>query len=520
MLYKTISVCALAAMSVLGAGADELVETCAYYSTNPGQSVGVAGSINIDGNFSDWSESMIIATCGANDMATAFKGSHENNVLDMYTLYASWDDQNIYLAWQMCNTGDVWAREGDGPLTDYGKIGDVPMIVALSVDPSKPCMSGKLTDGRFIWCDNSSNGVAFTSHVDHLLFFSAKPGQGTPSMFVPVNDSGDTDYTSGCKNFSNIGISYNRADGFQPSHLWRQRTTAEWSTPTTLVSDPSVIDNIYDAANYDNLLAGPVAGLKPHDTKYDTFFEIKIPYSALGINRQWLEANGIGVRVLATRGESAIDCIPWDPSMMDNCLGQYAKDPSTTHEKDDIDNITYALASVGKIRDVNNIDPIPNPDPNPGPDPNPTPDDGKWTVYFRDNVSPAWSSVKTWIWDGDNTSHNYTGGSWPGAAMTATTLDGQPTWVYIFTTTDKISKPMVIFNNGSGDQTADLPLVNNGIYDRTGCVGQAGVADIAVDPDSEAVYYNLQGIRVAEPVSGNVYIVRTLDGNAAKVLYR
>lgn len=36
----------------------------------------------------------------------------------------------------------------------------------------------------------------------------------------------------------------------------------------------------------------------------------------------------------------------------------------------------------------------------------------------------------------------------------------------------------------------------------------AGVADIAVDADAAVVYYNLQGIRVDNPVAGNIYIAK------------
>ena len=291
------------------------IENRAYYSTNASGAVGKAGTITIDGDCSDWNENMIIATCGANDMATTFKGSHENCVIDMYALYAAWDDANLYLAWQMVNTGDTWAREGDGPLTDGGRVGDVPLIVALSVDPSKTAMSGLLENGNCIWCDSPGHGVVFDRekvHVSHMLFMSAKAGQGDPGMFTAVSADGASNYGAGLTTFRNAGITYAMMEGFQPSHLWRQRTCAEWADATTLISDPSIVNNIYDADNYDNLMAGPIEGLKPHDTKFDSFFEMKIPLSSLGITRAWLEQNGIGCRVIGTRGESAIDCIPFD----------------------------------------------------------------------------------------------------------------------------------------------------------------------------------------------------------------
>ncbi|MCC8175046.1 MAG: starch-binding protein [Bacteroidales bacterium] len=499
----------LAAVPVLAWGTESLVESRAYYSTNPSDAVGRTATINIDGQFDDWTEDMIIATCGANDMATAFKGSHENCVLDCYALYAAWDDNNLYMAWQMCNSGDTWAREGDGPLTDYGRIGDVPLILAISVDPTSRGMNGMLQNGNFIWGDNSSNGVKFTSHVDHLFFMSGKAGQGTPAMFTRVDDYGNTNYDAGCTTFSNAGIAYAMKEGFHPSHYWRQRTTAEWLSPTELVSDPSIINNIYDAENYDNLMEQPIDGLKTHDFSYDSFYEIKIPLRALGITREWLENNGIGARLVATRGESGIDCIPFDPSMVDNTFGEYGKDESTTHEKDDIDEITYDLASVAKIRDLSHIDPLPDPEPDPEPD---DPTDGDYVVYFKDNVTPAWTSVKTWIWDAGNGNKNYTGGSWPGAAMTATTYDDTTGyWVYSFSTEDSLSQPMIIFNNGGSEQTGDLVFYNYGIYDRTGKIGTAksGVQSAyANDAMAPVEYYSLQGIRISEPAAGQLVIRR------------
>lgn len=45
----------------------------------------------------------------------------------------------------------------------------------------------------------------------------------------------------------------------------------------------------------------------------------------------------------------------------------------------------------------------------------------------------------------------------------------------------------------------------------------SGVNDIAVDNNGEEVYYNLQGVKVAEPVEGQIYIM-VKDGKAQKVV--
>ena len=502
-------------------------ETRAFFATNPDNAVGKPGSITIDGSFSDWTSDMVIAVNGANNVATAYKGSHENNVLDIYALLASWDDSNLYIGVQLTNTGDVWAREGDGPLTDYGKIGNVPMILALSVNPSGQGMTGLLEDGRCVLCDNAGNGTTFDMdqvHVDYMLFFSAQPGQGAPGLFRPVNAKGDTNYGAGCTLFSAAGITYDKADGFMLPELWRCRSTAEWATPTELISDPSVVNDIYDIEKYDNLLAGKVEGLKEHDTAYDTFFEIKIPFSALGINREWLEANGIGARFIATRGESALDCCPFDPAMMDNALGEYGKDDSTTHEKDDLDVITYAMADVARIRDLQNIDPVP--DPTPVPTPTPTPDDptpgptpvdpsGAYTVYYESD----WSAVNIYLWDA-GAANLQLAGAWPGSPMSKTDIDGRNLWVYSFTPAAPLVTPMVIFNNGS--QTDDLAFVNYGVYNFNGFTGETLIPAAVETINAEAAsvsYFDMQGRPLPEAPAHGLYI-RVADGKASKELAR
>lgn len=540
---KTKLMLAALACCVAGmASAADPVETRAYYSTNANGAVGVPATITIDGKLTDWTEAMQIATCGANDVCTTFNGSHENCVIDLYALYAAWDDKNVYIAWQCVNTGDTWARPGDGPLTDGGRIGDVPMIVALSIDPSKPGMTGKLENGNCIWRDNASSGVTFGSHVDRILYMSAKSAQGSPAIFKAVNDKGDTNYGAGCTTFANCGIIYKHIEGgFLPSHLWRQNTHADWADVGVLVSDPSIVQNIYDPECYDNLMAGPVAGLKAHNHLYDTFYELAIPYTALGITREWLEANGMGVRVIGSRGESGIDCVPHDPSMVDAVLEPYGKDGSTSHEKDDFDHITYGLADIAKLRDVTSITPPPTPTPgddpkDPGDDPNnpgttptdPAPQTGNYNVYLKADAT-NWSAVNVYMWDAGNGNKEYCG-KWPGTAATKVSVAGKSYWHYALNTTDALITPMVIFN-GSGGQSKDLAFVNNGVYTLDGHTGevitdpsavQFTLTDKSVSVSGRTVsaagrieVYNMMGVavcagidRVELPAPG-LYIVRT-----------
>lgn len=307
---------------------------CDKYATNPQGKIGVKKTITIDGSYSDWSSDMLIAQGAAWDVANHYKGGHENCVLDTYALYGAWDNDNLYVAWQMVNTTDTWAREGDGPLSDGGRVLDVPLILALSVDPSSTSMSNKNTNGAPIW--GQKMGLTFNQHVDHLLYMSGKVGNGTPGMFTAVDAQGNTNYTNGLKTFSANGIEYKMAEG----------NVCDSIIGLNYSEDPSdVYSNDADWVDYKTFKGSSGT----HNTKYDSFYEIKIPLSTLGINSSYIENNGIGAMVVATRGESGLDCIPFDDTMLDNATGSYGGDASTSHEKDDEDVITSSFARIGNI---------------------------------------------------------------------------------------------------------------------------------------------------------------------------
>ena len=307
---------------------------CSKYATNPNSMVGVQKTITIDGNASDWSEDMLIAQGAAWDVANNYKGGHENCVLDTYALFAAWDNSNLYIGWQMVNTTDTWARQGDGPLSDGGRVLDVPLILALSVDPTSTSMSNKNTDGNPIW--GQKMGVTFEQHVDHLLYMSGKPGLGEPGLFTAVDAKGNTNYTTGLKGFAKAGIEYKMAETNICSHIYGLDGSK---------STKDIYDDNAKWVDYKTFRGS--AGV--HNIKYDSFYEIKIPFSAIGIDKNYLEQKGIGAMLIATRGESGLDCIPYDDTMLDNATGSYGNDPSTSHEKDDEDVITSEFARIGNM---------------------------------------------------------------------------------------------------------------------------------------------------------------------------
>ncbi len=306
-----------------------------YYWTNKDGAVGTKSKIVIDGDASDWSEDMKIAQGAAWDVANHWKGGHENCVLDTYALYASWDNENLYVGWQMVNTTDTWARSGDGPLSDGGRVLDVPLILALSIDENSISMSNKNTDGNPIW--GQKMGLSFDVHVDRLLYMSGKPGLGEPAIFKAVDEKGNTNYKEGCSMFCVAGISYKMATTNINSSIWGLNSS----------ESPSDVNNP-DADWVDYKIFEGSQGT--HDIKYDSFYEISIPLSVLGITSSYIETNGIGAMLIATRGESALDCIPFDSkAMLDNALEDYSSDSSTSAEKDDEDIITVPFARIGHM---------------------------------------------------------------------------------------------------------------------------------------------------------------------------
>ena len=130
-----------------------------------------------------------------------------------------------------------------------------------------------------------------------------------------------------------------------------------------------------------------------------------------------------------------------------------------------------------------------------------------WIFYYNDT---NWgnSTVYAYAWDAGNGDKTYLG-SWPGTTM-AKNADGM--WEISFTTTDNLVTPMVIFNNGQGgssNQTADLVLKNNGIYNFNGWEA-AGVED-AFETQALKVYASNGVLTIISPIDSQVTITRA-DG--------
>ncbi|MBQ2046927.1 MAG: starch-binding protein [Muribaculaceae bacterium] len=138
--------------------------------------------------------------------------------------------------------------------------------------------------------------------------------------------------------------------------------------------------------------------------------------------------------------------------------------------------------------------------------------ENKWIFYYNDT---NWgnSTVYAYVWDAGNGDKTYLG-EWPGSKME---INDKGMWEISFTTTDNIITPMVIFNNGQGgdsNQTKDLELKNNGIYNFNG-YHSAGINSIAENSFISISVYN--GEIVIKADKDGVISIISADGRSRNV---
>ncbi len=120
-------------------------------------------------------------------------------------------------------------------------------------------------------------------------------------------------------------------------------------------------------------------------------------------------------------------------------------------------------------------------------------------AYF---LAPAdWSKVNCWAW---NNSENFTGGNWPGVACTKIGVkkNGLDVWMWKYDGDLTTAPTMIIFSNGSGQQTKDLEFENGAVYNFAGKTNESvstGINQTVAAQKAGAVkIYTLTGVKVAE----------------------
>lgn len=131
-----------------------------------------------------------------------------------------------------------------------------------------------------------------------------------------------------------------------------------------------------------------------------------------------------------------------------------------------------------------------------------------------DNSNSNWAEVYVYIWKKDVNNSQYK--AWPGEKAS---YDSESNLYYYLIPEGGYN--MVIFNNGDNQQSADLPLSTDEEMVYTSTTTEEGVTTAVASIESangEAIYFNLQGQRVAEPAQG-LYI-RVANGKSTKVIVR
>ena len=317
-----------------------------YYSTNA-TGVGAEKTITVDGEIGDWDESMKIAQGTANDDPRVYRPKSMYEVgLDMYSLYAAYDDSNLYLMWEMTNVQDVVAPNDDYPLTQgtlYMNM-NIPFFIALDTGKSDAIgNSGKTTTGGTIW----DSGITFGSNTFNRLIAVSTNGANGPYVYGGTSAGLNPVETHTAKT---SGIVFKYGKGILSKNIYG-------------------INGAYGPSN--NRVVGDVCNdsaawvdfnTKGHTSAtMDFHYEMSIPYETLGITKSDVTSNGVGALVIMTSGKSGMDCLPYDVSMNDNAdLDDSAgSQENNSFEKSDADDITCAFARIGN----GTINPRPLPDP-------------------------------------------------------------------------------------------------------------------------------------------------------------
>ena len=124
------------------------------------------------------------------------------------------------------------------------------------------------------------------------------------------------------------------------------------------------------------------------------------------------------------------------------------------------------------------------------------------TGIFAYFLAPSdWSQVDCWAW---NDSENFTGGNWPGVACTKIGVkkNGLDVWMWKYDGDLTTAPTMIIFSNGSGQQTKDLEFENGAVYNRDGKTNESvstGINQVgSKKAPAKLKIYSINGVKVAE----------------------
>ena len=270
-----------------------------------------------------------VCTTKANDDPRAYRGYHEYPT-DVYSLHAAWDDTNLYLMVEFPNLQDAET----GSDFDASSYQFLPNGIAINTGKRKAGV-GLMDEGGNPWNDkltfwNIKDGL------DTLLMFHPRlPTVNKPGLFL-TNSEGLFSYDE--EGGYLIGFD---AAGIERVVYQQPVSKNYWGIANNY---GGAADQYKDASLYTDLM--PTSNKNAAGRMY----QVTIPLASIGVDSAWMTSHGVKVMWFTTMGQSPMDCLPWDPVMVDAASEPYSVEDSTSHEKEDLDIITVPLASVGKLQ--------------------------------------------------------------------------------------------------------------------------------------------------------------------------
>ncbi|MBQ1628665.1 MAG: cadherin-like beta sandwich domain-containing protein [Treponema sp.] len=309
-------------------------------------------------SWSDWTEDMQIARGAAYDDPRTWMGIQET-AYDAYALYAAYDDTNLYIMVELTNLPDgratfmnhnyagsdnAWWDNRDCPIgfvinTGKGVTSTSPTVLQSgATGPIWGAINFTDTEGfDFLFYHSSKYGYA-----EHKAAFV---GVGTPGLFKLNSSTGYFSYDAAYCLSANSGAPGAETAGTSGISV-RYNRKCQVSSTVNFESTPTDNRATSGQTGKDLMESETYTSVETNDL--DMSYWYTIPLATLGIDKAYIQSNGIGVRQLTPNGGSLMDCLPWDPSMVDNATDPCSDDESTSHEKEDTDTITSAQARVGK----------------------------------------------------------------------------------------------------------------------------------------------------------------------------
>ncbi len=309
-------------------------DLASYYKTNPNG----YGQKKTVSSYEDFTLSDIIAQGAANDDPRVYRPNSMYEVpIDLYALYAAYDDNNLYLGWDMTNVQDVVAPNDDYPLSQGILYQTMNVPFMLLFDTKDGGGNGTIdASGSTIW----GTGITYPSIVNRVVMCSTNAANG-PYVYENngslINSKEIYNATTSGINFkvSNFGL------GIKSPNVYG--IDKAYGTNNGRVVGDMKSDNEGSAAWVDfNTLGHSSSTLDFH-------YYMAIPLSTLGTSASQIESRGLGIMLVATMGKSGMDCLPYDLTMNDNAdQADTESQEFNSLEKSDADNITVSFAYLGK----------------------------------------------------------------------------------------------------------------------------------------------------------------------------